>query len=206
MRLIFVRHGESEANTFGIISNRGLPHRLTDRGRQQAADLAGRLAGAGVRAVHTSPVPRAQQTAAILAEACGVATVSTDALREFDCGELEGRSDPEAWAAHRHLVEAWTIHADLDARAPGGESFIDLRNRFVPFIHTLLSGAKAAPGTAMVLVSHGGLLALMLPLVVANLSRDFIRAQGLPHASPVVVEDRPGGLVGREWSSTPLNV
>ena len=204
MRLLFVRHGESEANTLGIISNRRLPHGLTNRGRQQAEALAERLAGAGVGAVYTSPVPRAEQTAAIVAAVCGVPSVSTEALREFDCGELEGRSDSEAWAAHRRLVEAWALRADLDARAPGGESYNDLRNRFVPFIHNLVAAASAAPGMAAVLVSHGGVLALMLPAVVANLRPDFIRARGVPHTSPIVVEDRLGGLVCLEWAGTPV--
>jgi broad specificity phosphatase PhoE len=44
-RLLFVRHGESEANARHVFSNRGLPHRLTARGRAQVERLAARLAG-----------------------------------------------------------------------------------------------------------------------------------------------------------------
>ena len=144
MRLLFVRHGESEANTQRIISNRALPHALTELGRQQAASLAAALRGKGVQAIYSSPVPRAMQTAAILAEACGLESRPADALREFDCGEMEGRSDAEAWAAHRRVTEAWVLRADSGARVPGGESFDDLRARFVPFIQNLAAESAAA--------------------------------------------------------------
>ena len=43
MKLYFARHAESEANIKHIISNRGLPHPLTERGRTQAEDLAKKL-------------------------------------------------------------------------------------------------------------------------------------------------------------------
>lgn len=43
MRLIFARHGESQANVERIISNRALPHGLTAKGRAQAETLALRL-------------------------------------------------------------------------------------------------------------------------------------------------------------------
>jgi len=39
MKLYFARHGESEANTLGVISNRGLKHGLTDTGRLARMDL-----------------------------------------------------------------------------------------------------------------------------------------------------------------------
>jgi broad specificity phosphatase PhoE len=46
MKLYFVRHGQSEANISRVISNRGWVHPLTEKGLQQAHDLAARLAEA----------------------------------------------------------------------------------------------------------------------------------------------------------------
>ena len=40
MRLIFTRHGESEANAAGIFSNRGWMHPLTDAGRHAIEQAA----------------------------------------------------------------------------------------------------------------------------------------------------------------------
>lgn len=42
VKLYFVRHSESEANSLREVSNRGLKHGLTDRGRQEAETLASR--------------------------------------------------------------------------------------------------------------------------------------------------------------------
>jgi broad specificity phosphatase PhoE len=53
MMLYFVRHGESEANTLGVISNRGLRFGLTDTGRQQAAALAEKLGEIRFANLHT---------------------------------------------------------------------------------------------------------------------------------------------------------
>ena len=50
MRLYFVRHGQSEANVLRVISNRDLPHHLTDMGRQQAEALARSLADVSLAA------------------------------------------------------------------------------------------------------------------------------------------------------------
>jgi len=206
MRCYFVRHGESEANKLAIISNRGLRHGLTSLGEAQAAELGGRLAAMGVRDIYSSPLLRARQTAEIVARACQVSqVVVTDALREFDCGVLEGRSDPDAWARYRRLVEAWRVSRNYDAREPGGESFFDVRKRFVPFIRQF-SSAAAEPGSAqaLVLVGHGGLFYLMLPLLLTNIDRDFPATHPLAHCSVVVADAGPDGMVCIEWPGANL--
>ena len=64
------------------------------------------------------------------------------ALREFDCGLAEGRSDEEAWQLHASVMTDWLDRGRYGARIPGGESFDDLRRRFVPFISELTQPAK----------------------------------------------------------------
>ena len=98
MKLYFVRHGESEANLLNEFSNRGSKHGLTDKGRQQAHTLAQSLQTAPVAAIFSSPLLRARQTAEILSQTLGVPYRVTDALREFDCGVLEGKSDTDTAA------------------------------------------------------------------------------------------------------------
>ena len=59
MWIYFVRHGESEANLLNEISNRGLKHGLTERGRAQASALAEtlrlELCGRPVRVIEIDP-------------------------------------------------------------------------------------------------------------------------------------------------------
>jgi alpha-ribazole phosphatase len=195
VKLYFARHGESEANVLRVISNRGSTHGLTDRGRRQSAELASNLKGAGVTRVYSSPLLRALQTAEIVWSALGVAYEVTDALCEFDCGIAEGRSDPEAWALHRRVMDDWLQHDQPGARIEQGESFLDIQNRFVPFIENL--GKEQGKADASILIGHGGLYLCMLPLVLVNVSRAAVLP--FPNAAYVLAERRANGLVCLEW-------
>jgi broad specificity phosphatase PhoE len=97
MRLYFVRHGQSEANVLQVISNRGLEHGLTEPGRAQVSSLARRLAGLPFARLYSSPLLRAVQTAEMLSSELGLPFETKDALREFDCGIIEGKSDTLSW-------------------------------------------------------------------------------------------------------------
>jgi broad specificity phosphatase PhoE len=199
MLLYFVRHGESEANVLRMISNRDLKHGLTYKGRQQAAELADNLRGAGAGRIFTSPLLRAVQTAEILSSALDTDYEVTDALREFDCGIAEGRSDPEAWELHRQVMENWLQAGNPAARIDQGESYLDIQDRFVPFVQYLLEEAGSVDS---ILVGHGGLYLCMLPVVLLN-----VRAAAtlpFPNAAYVLAEGRQQGLVCLEWCGRPM--
>ncbi len=66
----FMRHGESEGNRDGIMQGR-TPFRLTETGRAQAREMGAWFRGRGIDLVLTSPLPRASETAAIVAAAAG---------------------------------------------------------------------------------------------------------------------------------------
>jgi probable phosphoglycerate mutase len=200
-RLYFIRHGESEANRLRVISNRGRQHGLTARGQAEARALAQRLSGAGLAAVYASPLLRAAETAAIIAARAQAAVHESAALKEFDCGEWEGRGDAAAWAAHAALMAAWEERGEREARALGGESLAEVRDRFVPFVRGL-TVAYCNPDDAVALVSHGGLLRLMLPLVLANVDGAFARAVPIGHCTPIVAEAQGGVLMCLDWCGT----
>jgi broad specificity phosphatase PhoE len=138
MRIYFARHGESHANLLKEISNRGMRHGLTSKGRAQAQALAGGLDGQKITQIYSSPLLRAVETSAIVAKRLGVAYEISQALCEFDCGILEGRSDEQAWQIWQQLWEAWTIRHDWERRIEGGESLRDIQGRFEPFIDGLV--------------------------------------------------------------------
>jgi broad specificity phosphatase PhoE len=194
-RLYFVRHGESEANVLKVISNRGSRHGLTEKGRRQAAELASNLEGSRATRIYSSPLLRALQTAETVSSALGVDYDVTDALREFDCGIAEGRSDPESWDLHRQVMEDWVQHGEPDARIEQGESFGDIQNRFVPFIESLLE--EQCEADVSILVGHGGLYLCMLPLILVNVSCAAVLP--FPNAGYVLAEARSDGLVCLEW-------
>lgn len=171
MKLYFVRHGESEANLLHVFSNTGLKHPLTQAGRAQAEKLAETLDAVHFHSIYSSPVLRAVETSQILANKFNLPVIQTDALKEFDVGELEGHSAPEDWQQFVELNRAW-INKQWDLKLPGGESFYEIRDRFVPFVNNLINKYQDS-GENILLVSHGGIFVHMLPLVMDNLTAAF---------------------------------
>jgi broad specificity phosphatase PhoE len=203
MKLYFTRHGESLANTLHIISNRDLPHPLTEKGRERAKVLATRLIKRGITRIYASPVPRAAETALIAGGILSLPVTTTDALREYDCGVLEGRGDEEAWAIHQQFMRDWLAGRRRDQCPPGGETFEDLRDRFVPFIESLVKDF-AGSDENLLLVTHGGMHLLALPHVLTNM--DFQKARSLPLDNNIVIATEPsqGRLICRAWGDQVL--
>ena len=199
MKITFTRHGESQANLLQEVSNRGLKHPLTPAGRQQALALANRLQCQSVTRIYTSPLLRALETTIILAGQLEVEYEVVDALREYDMGIREGRSDPGVWQAWFEVLDAWKSPLCWEQRVEGGESFYEVRQRFVPFIEQLIR-EYGQGDTHLVCVAHGGVYEMMLPQVLRNVDRAFIQRQGgIDYAADITAELTAGGLVCTAW-------
>jgi len=204
MRLYFVRHGESQANVIKQFSNHDqTKHPLTAAGRAQARALAEKLRDVKFTAIYSSPLLRAQQTAQILNAARGLEIQTTPALVEHNAGELEGRADQEAWQAYSSLFETWLIQRDLDARIPGGESFNEMRARFMPFF-TAVVNRFADTEAHILFVAHAGIFHSMLPLLLTNVGYTFGYKHILSNAALVLAEQRAEGLVCLSWDGVDL--
>ncbi len=197
MKLLLARHGESVANVLGVISNRDLSHPLTEQGRRQAAGLAEWVRAYAPTRALASPVVRARETAEIVSAALGVPWQIAEALREYDCGILEGRGDEAAWAEHRALAEEW-LAGHGDRRITGGESLDDIRARFVPFIEGLVREYGPTPQT-LLLIGHGGLYRWALPAVLRGADAAFFEAHPFGYAGCWVAELRGDALVCVGW-------
>jgi probable phosphoglycerate mutase len=202
MKIYFVRHGQSEANVLRVISNRDLPHHLTDLGRQQAETLARSLADVPLAAIYSSPIVRATETAQIVAASKGLPIEIADALREPDCGIMEGRGDEAAWAEHDRVVGDW-LAGRYDSRIAGGESYDDLRARFVPLIDRLVNEHGESDHNLLV-ITHGSLLYMMLPLVLTNIDLASVGEYPMPNTAVIRAEKRANGLVCLEWNGVPV--
>ncbi len=199
MRITFARHGESQANLQHEISNRGLRHGLTGTGREQAHALARKAQDLAIGHIYSSPLLRAIETSIIVANQLDLEYEIVDALREYDCGILEGRSDETAWELWQELFEAWTVQKDWDQHLEGGESFHDLRRRFEPFIQGLV-GQYGHTDESVLCISHGGLYRMMLPLVFANVDDRLMAEHGFGYTTCIVSELQAEGLVCRQWN------
>jgi broad specificity phosphatase PhoE len=198
MKLYFVRHGESVANILHEFSNSGYKHPLTEKGVEQAQALAQSLSGLQVEQIYSSPVMRAMQTAQVLAESLQAPLEITEALREWSVGIYEGTTDPHGWELHRQVTEDWIFHQKLDSKIPGGESFLEIQERFCPFIEELVHN-NAGQDRNIILLGHGGLYGAMLPIIFKNVDFTFASQHGMPYTTYAVAETRPDGLYCRTW-------
>ena len=148
-RLLLVRHGATEHSAAMRFSGHNeLP--LDDAGRRQAAALADRLGRRpDVVAVVTSPLLRAEQTAAAIAERLGLDPVVNDDFAEVDFGEWEGLTMREAAARYPDALREWAGSPDF--APPGGESFAALARRVRRGRDAVVA---AHPDSTVVVVSH----------------------------------------------------
>ena len=203
MKLYFVRHGESEANILRVISNRENAFGLTALGKQQALKLADQFKEIPFTAIYSSPILRARETSEILSRSFHLGYQITEALREYDCGILEDKSDEASWRLHTEIAEDWTLHHNHLRKPEGGESYLDIQARFLPFIEKLKHGRLHAD-EHILLVAHGGLLQLMLPLILTNVDDHFVRSHGIRHTECVIAELRSDGFVCLQWGDSQL--
>lgn len=181
-RLVLVRHGEAVCNVSGVCGGRAGCTGLTERGVHQVELLRDRLALtgelAGTDALYASVLPRAIQTAEILAPAL----MEADRLAlplVTDCGLCElhpGEADGLSWAqfAERFGQLDWDTDPDQPI-APGGESWTGFVNRAADALVTI---ADRHPGQLVVVACHAGVVeASLLALLPVAGGRQGARLQ-----------------------------
>ncbi len=152
---------------------------LSDEGQTQAARLAEAMSGRRLAAVISSPLERAQQTAAALAARQGLMVQTDPALDEADFGAWSGRrftdlAGPE-W-------EAWNSARGL-APAPGGETMLAVQARAVAALHRWAALHRDGD---VALVSHQDVLKSILAQVL-GMPLDLLHRFDLTPASRSVV-------------------
>ena len=105
MRLIFVRHGEPDYKKDS----------LTENGIRQAVKTAKRLEEEGIKAVYSSPLGRAYETARYTADRLGLRVNTLDFMREIDWGDKEGCREEDALEYEGH---PWALAFDLLTKEP----------------------------------------------------------------------------------------
>ena len=149
MKLILVRHGQTESNRLGRIQGiNSVP--LTDVGRKQAAAAARALAADAPFALYSSPLPRAIETATIIGARTDTIPIQVEGLMEMDVGEFEGLSGPQLRERFPDVMRKWD-EDPASAVMPGGESLYDVRGRSWPAVKSL---AERHDSERVVAVTH----------------------------------------------------
>lgn len=168
MRLILVRHGETESNRERLALGReDVP--LNEKGRRQAAALVFSLAASPVAAVYASPLRRAVETARPLAGALRLEVRTDEDLIEMDVGDMEGLSPQAMREQYGDFLREWVSPRVGTLRMPGGESLQDVQDRAWAAVERLRG---RHPEGTVVAVTHNFTIHAIL-----------CRALGLPLAS-----------------------
>jgi broad specificity phosphatase PhoE len=161
-RLILIRHGHIAANTGGpntlMAGWTDVP--LSSRGRVEIERLKQYLArGPRFDAIYSSSLSRASDTARLLVAAGLGPLCLLPALKEINCGQLDGlpvrevqRRFPDLWR------DNWAQERE-DFRWPGGESYREFRDRCIAAVRSI--AAAHVSGRAAI-VTHAGVISQIM--------------------------------------------
>jgi 2,3-bisphosphoglycerate-dependent phosphoglycerate mutase len=154
--LYLIRHAQAVVNVTGVLAGPKGDTGLTELGVRQAEALRARLEGSGEVAPEVflaSTLPRARQTAELIAPAFGMLPTPDDDLQEFRCGpEADGLELDEYKARFGWLDFEEHPFTETD---PGAESYALFQLRIA---RTLTRIAREHAGKVIVCVTHGGVV------------------------------------------------
>ncbi len=187
MMILLVRHGETDWNRQKRLQGRqDIP--LCDSGRDQMRRCGQALAGLTVDEICSSPLCRATESAAILAESLGFPTESIRRehdLIERDCGSLDGLTQAE--------LRVRRSQAERDETEP----LYAVRERMM---RTVLRIARHGKARCVLTVSHS---AAIKALMARLYNKPELQRKGTHNAGVSIIEYKGGRLHPRAFDLTP---
>ena len=151
MKLLLIRHGESEADILNVHEGRA-DFELTCKGKMQAEAMAiWVMNNFNVTKVYSSTLKRAKQTAEILSKKINVEIDYRDELMELNNGLLAGMSREEAEEKYPRIPDL-PIHMRIYEM----ESKLEFRYRAEYMLSLMLNENKN--DSIIAVVSHGGMI------------------------------------------------
>ncbi len=158
MRMIIVRHGESEWNRIHRYQGQ-LDAALSELGRLQAAALAERLRDEQLDCIYTSPLQRAAFTAEAIARFHPDIPLRPDtALLEIHHGEWQGKYANEVEQMFGDGLREWRRYPTR-SQMPGGESFSNVLKRTLDFKERVL---QEHAGQSILVSTHDVVLKILI--------------------------------------------
>jgi broad specificity phosphatase PhoE len=154
MKVIIVRHGQTDENTKSVDIGKDSNAQLNEQGKLQAKKLGHHLKKEKIHAAYTSPQKRARDTAeGILVFQDPVDIIEIPDLREQNMGIYEG-APKQVWK--QAIRDSMSLFHEF--KPEKGESYGELQKRAASFFDKLLE--KHENDTVLV-VSHGGTLGML---------------------------------------------
>ncbi len=167
--LLLIRHGQNDYVGRRLAGRRPDVH-LNQHGREQALALAEVLCHAPIKAIYSSPLERAVETAQPLAQALNLPVQVRPGLVEIDFGGWVGKT-PKQMAR----MKLWPVVQKTPSlmRFPGGESFPEAQQRIAQDIEAI--ALENQPDNLVALFSHSDAIKLavahFLGLALDNFQR-----------------------------------
>ncbi|MFC6378369.1 histidine phosphatase family protein [Tatumella terrea] len=195
MKVILVRHAETEWNSRGIIQGRE-DSALTKHGQCQTAALLQAFAENGYEAesVYASPLGRTWNMGQVLAKHFRCSLVAEATLKEQAFGQLEGMSAEQFKKNHQDEANA-LFELDAEYCPPGGESLTQASRRIIDFLINL---EKSGHYNAVCIVSHGHVSQGVLAILCDGNIDQFAR-YAHPNASYSVFDIKNGRCETIRW-------
>lgn len=183
MKLILVRHGETEWNVQHRVQG-SVDVPLNRAGREQAKKVGMRLKSEPIDVIYCSTAKRAKQTAAAIKRFHKAAIIYTNLINERKFGKMEGMYRDE----YKKIRDESGLSAYLFRPAGGGENYVDIRKR-VKKILALIK--KKHRKQTVIVVSHGGIIRTFVTILT---KKPFENIYDIEHhnASISMIELKPG--------------
>jgi probable phosphomutase (TIGR03848 family) len=133
--LLLIRHGENEYVKTGKMAGRLPGVHLNEKGQKQAQALGEALREVPIKALYASPLERAMETAAPIAESHKLVIQQEPELMDTLVGKWQGKS-----LAVLRLTKAWKVvqSAPSRFRFPEGETFLECQMRIVNVLERII--------------------------------------------------------------------
>ena len=133
--LLLIRHGENEYVKTGKMAGRLPGVHLNEKGQKQAQALGEALREVPIKAIYVSPLERAMETAAPIAESHKLVIQQEPELMDTLVGKWQGKS-----LAVLRLTKAWKVvqSAPSRFRFPEGETFLECQMRIVNVLERII--------------------------------------------------------------------
>jgi broad specificity phosphatase PhoE len=157
-KLLFVRHGRSQAAEDGTVQGQGIPVPLTPEGKEQAKRIAEHLSHTKFNRIFASTSRRAIETAEEIRKFHQ--SLPYEEIKEFNersKGTGEGMKKEDFEKKYPDLVRQWK--KEIDARPEGGENFQDVEKRVIPVLKNHL---EQYAGETILYVIHGNVIRVIL--------------------------------------------
>jgi broad specificity phosphatase PhoE len=158
MKIHVIRHGETDYNEQRRIQGHA-PAVLSEKGIQQAIEIAETIKIEKPSIILTSEMIRAIQTAKIISQKHNIEIIPIPELNARDFGDLTGISYPELKAKNPELFDKLKKDRD-EFIAPNGESTSQIEVRVKKFIQTIPDYKKKYE--SIIVVTHREVIPILL--------------------------------------------